>query len=412
MIQSLSNVRCPYFVIVLVLTRFDTFLCEGVDNRSNQENYVFRPCEEEPDTINRWYTAFLLIVVLVNLTGNGLVSIVIWCSPLLRGQVTNIFIFSLAMTDVMMGIFSVPVKINQSVHNQFFCMPASVCWFHYFTDTMFSIASVTHLFVLAVDRFIAVRFTYMYETALSKRKVYFVITCIWLYSLAWTCLNIFDWSDTGRFGVQYEAAHSVCVTTNKLFFTTIYVVIFLVPILAMLFMYTFVYKTAVRHIRAISACEVREGNCQKVQRRRKREFKALRAIVVVFGTFSICWVPNIGVALSGFWDLPFWTHMYLKNHDLFIAIFFITSQILPPLNSTLNPFIYAIFNKQFRAGYKVAVARLLGHKRSFGNRRSSELSSSIKNTRQRKTGNVYTTSYITQLEMQNISRETEQTSNI
>ena len=71
--------------------------------------------------------------------------------------------------------------------------------------------------------------------------------------------------------------------------------------------------------------------------------------------------------MSGFWDEEFWGDLYINDHDSFVATFFIVSQILPPLNSALNPFIYAVFNTQFRIAYKAVLLRVCGNKTEFLN---------------------------------------------
>ena len=337
-------------------------------NEMNDTGQYMVACNLDIDTttINIAYTGFLVVVILVNLFGNGLVCFVIGLSPALRSHTTNLFLFSLAMTDILLGLISLPIRIKQSLNNQLFCMPEWVCWFYYFTDTTISIASVTHLLVIAIDRFVAVQFTYIYETVLSKRRITIVIVLTWIYSLTWTCMNTFDWSNLGQRGVKYME-ESYCITENQLYFTTLYVVIFLIPILVMAVMYSFVYHTVVRHIRSISKCQVSQERQSKARKRRAKELKALKAISIVFIAFCICWIPNIVVSLSGFWNPEYWRNLYFRNNNAFIATFFITGQILPPLNSTINPFIYAICNKQFRIGYKAVLWRLFGEEAQFKN---------------------------------------------
>ena len=305
-------------------------------------------CNESPDLINSVYSVFLLIIIFVNFVGNSLVCICIRCTVTLRSRPTYMFLFSLAVTDILTGLLSLPIRIKQSLHNQLFCMPISMCWFHFFSDTSLSVASIMHLLAITIDRHLFIQFPYDYESIMTRRRVYVSITVIWIYSLLWTCLNIFDWTFPNQPGVIYTENIPTCSTGNKMYFTILYVFIFLLPMLVMFTMYSIIYKTAVRHTRAMSISEIYSNRRQRRKVNKRRQMKSLKSIVIVCAAFCICWLPNIGVSLSGFWDIEYWQDLYVRDQDSFLATYFITTHTLPALHSTLNPFIYVLFNAQLR----------------------------------------------------------------
>ena len=124
--------------------------------------------------------------------------------------------------------------------------------------------------------------------------------------------------------------------------------------------YSYIYFIALRHIRAVAANEVNSGDLKKNYKRRQREFKALRSVGIVFLVFVVCWLPSIGIALSAFTieGEKFWGELSKSNRHLFVAVFLICFQILPPLSSTANPFRYTLFNGQFRDLIKSHVKKL------------------------------------------------------
>ena len=305
-------------------------------------------CHQPTDTTNAIYTAFLIIVLMVNLTGNGLVCLVLKSSTLISNRPTYIFLLSLAITDILTGICSFPIRIRQSLDNQLFCMPDWVCWFHFFSDTVLSVSSIVHLLAVTIERYIAIQMPYHYDNIVTHRRAYIAVVMIWLYSALWTGLNVFDWSFPDQPGVIHDQKMAICTTGNKIYFTVLYVFIFLIPIAIMSAVYTVIYRTAAYHIRRMSQNEVHTHTKQRSKVIRQREIKTLTTIIIVFAAFCFCWIPNIGVSLSGFWNLSFWQNLYLRDRNSFIIAFFVSTQILPALHSTVNPFIYVIGNRQFR----------------------------------------------------------------
>ena len=90
-------------------------------------------------------------------------------------------------------------------------------------------------------------------------------------------------------------------------------------------------------------------------RQSKTILKASKTVATVYGTFFICWFPvsvySLKIAFSEEQDSRAelkWLHIMLV-------------EVLPLFNSLLNPFIYAIMNKQYRRAFKSIFARLNQH---------------------------------------------------
>ncbi|KAL5111377.1 hypothetical protein TcWFU_001432 [Taenia crassiceps] len=77
--------------------------------------------------------------------------------------------------------------------------------------------------------------------------------------------------------------------------------------------------------------------------KRSNEAKAIRTLGVIMGVFCICWLPFFIVALGR--PLYNYIHNTEKDIDPRLSCFFLW---LGYVNSTLNPLIYAIFNREFR----------------------------------------------------------------
>ena len=92
---------------------------------------------------------------------------------------------------------------------------------------------------------------------------------------------------------------------------------------------------------------ISQNSIQKKSPDRSGLLKVTKTVCIVYGCFMVCWLPvsvfAVGLAWSGksFQTEEEWPHV-------------VVAEILPVLNSTMNPFIYSLTNKKYRkAFYKV-----------------------------------------------------------
>ena len=82
-----------------------------------------------------------------------------------------------------------------------------------------------------------------------------------------------------------------------------------------------------------------------------REFKAGKTLAIVVGAFIICWLPFFIILLVTFWAPLQFFEWSLKNKLAFEFVDVTFIYLLTSVNSSLNPFIYALFNTEFRRGF-------------------------------------------------------------
>ena len=75
-------------------------------------------CSSTTGLLDIFYTCFLAMVIILNVSGNSCVFMLVARSRMLRKLPSNVFLASLALADILIGIFILPIKVKQSVHNQ------------------------------------------------------------------------------------------------------------------------------------------------------------------------------------------------------------------------------------------------------------------------------------------------------
>lgn len=138
-----------------------------------------------------------------------------------------------------------------------------------------------------------------------------------------------------------------CANTDRIYFTTATAFSFFLPLLVVVFCYSWVLKVALTHAKAIAAKDHSEP---KKSRLRLRELKAAKTLAIVVGVFVISWLPFFVILMLAVW-CPLCLAPMEKNRALGFGLRIPFIYVLPSLNSCLNPVIYTVFNKEFRSAF-------------------------------------------------------------
>ena len=255
-------------------------------------------------------TLALLLLILVALAGNTLVCVAFYRTSSLR-SVTNVFIVSLAATDIMVALFSIPIWLSVRLSR---CLVPFRCNVHVYglwlsLEILFSAASIINLSAISIDRLIAITSPLKYPSIVTKTRATVGLLAIWLFAGLLATLVIARW---------------------KYYSVFVFVVAFCAPLTVMLYSYTRIFRVALSQVRRVFPAH------QQVHI--KREYKAARTLAIVMGTFIICWAPfflmNI---LVNFYE---GLHVSIETTDAIKALHY--------TNSALNPIIYSCSNRDFR----------------------------------------------------------------
>ncbi|KAH8407764.1 hypothetical protein KR222_001997 [Zaprionus bogoriensis] len=142
------------------------------------------PVPAETDTIdaNNYWALLALVLVFGTAAGNILVCLAIAWERRLQ-NVTNYFLMSLAITDLMVAVLVMPLGILTLVKGHF-PLSSEHCLTWICLDVLFCTASIMHLCTISVDRYLSLRYPMRFGRNKTRRRVTLKIVFVWLLSIA------------------------------------------------------------------------------------------------------------------------------------------------------------------------------------------------------------------------------------
>ena len=268
----------------------------------------------------------ILILIILTLFGNGLVIAAFYAFKRIRKSVTNWFILSLAISDMMVALITEPIWLAGEITTWMYPPEINVITFALIwtmIDIVCAISSISNLMFISIDRFFAIKHPLIHHTKMTTGKCKWIILLSWLHAVGTSCLFLIEqpWK-----------------------YLVIFVFAFLIPLLVILFCYGGILHVVV----------TRSRQTQRHGRRLAAEYKTAKSLGVVTGAFVICWLPFFLTSLS---------YQYCDSCQRDInSIPAITSAVkwLHYLNSCLNPIIYAFLNPTFKLAFRNLIRRMCG----------------------------------------------------
>lgn len=339
----------------------------------------------------------LALLVIWTLFGNFTVCAAVFRYRHLRAKVTNIFIVSLALSDLLVAVLVMPWKAVAEVAGFWpfggFCKTWLAC------DIMCSTASILNLCVISVDRYWAISSPFRYERSMNKKVACVMIGITWTVSVVISFVPVqLNWH---RAEIGYPAALDLAPhgksadgscdsSLSRTYAISSSLISFYIPVAIMIVTYTRIYRIAQMQIRMITSLERAAEHAQSCRsdvheqfhhlcadisansyqphiRLRpdsrhsnqshgalkvsiRKETKVLKTLSIIIGVFVCCWLPFFVLNCA----MPFcpgpedrggqWSPYCVseKTFDVFVWIGW--------SNSSLNPVIYA-FNADFRDAF-------------------------------------------------------------
>ncbi|NXR24482.1 DRD5 protein, partial [Cinclus mexicanus] len=308
----------------------------------------------------------LSLLILSTLLGNALVCAAVLRFPLLRSRVTNLFVLSLAVSDLLVAVLVMPWRAATDVLG--FWPFGAFCDLWVAFDIMCCTASILHLCLISVERYWAIASPFGYQRRVTQRVALVAIGVAWLLSLLISFIPVqLQWhkdrEPPGReqLGLNGSAEEESCDSSlGGTYAISSSLISFYIPVAIMLATYGHLFRIARRQLRRISSLErpghawscLGSGDCPgetSLKNSLKKETKVLQTLSVIMGVFVCCWLPF------------FILNCLLPFCDPELRVPCVSGAVLSTFtwlgwaNSALNPIIYA-FNAEFRRAF----ASLLG----------------------------------------------------
>lgn len=334
-----------------------------------------------------WTDSFILFlkatimgsIIIASIFGNLLVIVSVMRHRKLR-VITNYYVISLALADMLVAMFAMTFNASVQIYGEWL-FGYFMCDVWNSLDVYFSTSSILHLCCISVDRYYAIVKPLKYTLTMTKKVVALMILNTWISPAIISFLPIFKgWYTTTENQIFRDDHPDVCeFIVNKPYALISSSISFWIPCTIMIFMYLSIFREANKQEKEMynrhgAALLLHQNNTngdmlsnsggssktlthheinqdlhhtptkEKNISKMKREHKAARTLGIIMGTFILCWLPFF------MWYLT----VYLCDScrvncpgEVVAVVFWIGY-----FNSTLNPIIYAYFNREFREAFK------------------------------------------------------------
>lgn len=305
----------------------------------------------------------LILIIIVTIIGNILVCVAILVNSQLRSSPTMLFIFSLAVSDLLTASLSMPFDVDQQLTDSRWTHSEGLCraWTTAYLITVPS--SIWNLLVVSVDRYKSLKdplSRYRQSPFMTRKRAALVIVLLWVYSVVFALIPVMGWKFRPM-SVEHNACHFNITMDYSVLSSFLN---FIFPLLVMCFLYFKIFMIA----RNINSRKFSQRNGRKTpellpseptssedvtkitrrakrsQKRFKRNMKAAKNILIIVSAFFFCWMPHTVLSLVAIF------HGEALSSKIPTELFS-TFLLLGYLNSALNPPLYTFHNKRFKETY-------------------------------------------------------------
>lgn len=194
----------------------------------------------------------MLFIILAAIFGNLLVIVSVMRHRKLR-VITNYFVVSLALADMLVAIWAMCFNFSVEITNGQWLFGYFMCDVWNSLDVYFSSASILHLCCISVDRYYAIVQPLDYPLIMTTSKLGIMLAVVWCSPALVSFLPIFMGWYTTHEHLDFRKRHpKVCsFTVNRVYAVISSSVSFWIPGVIMLFMYYRIYVEADRQERML-----------------------------------------------------------------------------------------------------------------------------------------------------------------
>ncbi|XP_046353477.1 gastrin/cholecystokinin type B receptor-like [Haliotis rufescens] len=310
----------------------------------SEDNFIPTPLAH--DLVVTFMVLYILIIVLA-LLGNLVVIVVIFLTKMMR-SVTDLFVVSLAVSDLLISVLNMPFQLLSIVTNEW-TMGLFMCKFHSYIQGVTIVSNILTLLAIAIDRYLVICHTEVSRKFHTKKVGWIVLFVVWFVSLIVVCPQIIVQRLAMRLKIdsanQIIGVGFLCVEfyphpdrDSKIYTFTIYSCMYLLPVCVMAFTYgAIAHRLWVRH--PIGDMLENPRNHAKNIQQKKKLTQMLMLLVVAF---TVLWFP--------FFTASLYRELVKTGSKFRIGMAIL--QLIGYSNCCVNPIIYTFLNKKFQREFK------------------------------------------------------------
>ena len=230
------------------------------------------------------------LIFVVSLAGNTFIGIIVYKTKAMRKTI-NFLIVNMAMSDLVIPIFFVPLFLAQLYHGSWpigGVLGMVMCKLYAFLPNVSIAVSIQSLLLIAVDRFGAVVFPFRSPFIRSKLCPYLILTT-WIAAIILTSPNLigFDLVECPeRLACELRWKEAFEETSNnRIYLIAFLLLLFCIPFSLIIILYTSIF------VKLKSQKCVGEPSSNANQQRLKRHWDVLKMSIAIVLGFAVCWVP-------------------------------------------------------------------------------------------------------------------------
>ncbi|KAM4675779.1 neuromedin-U receptor 2 [Discoglossus pictus] len=322
---------------------------------NSTEEYLAFLCGPKRSRLSLPMTLVYAAIFLVGVSGNLLVCLVILKHHNMRTP-TNYYLFSLAVSDLLVLLLGMPLEIYEMWSNYPFLFGAWGCYFRTVLFETVCFASIISVTTVSVERYVAIIHPFQAKLKSTRSRALRIIIGVWIFSILFSIPN----TSTHGILVQYfpngslvpDSATCTVVQPMWIYNCIIQVTSLLFFILPM-GVISVLYCLMGLKLRGDHSLEADKMTVNVQRPSRKSVTKMLFVLVMVFG---ICWAP-FHVDRLFFSFVVVWTEPLANVFNLIHLV----SGVFFYLSSAVNPLIYNLLSRRFRSAFRNFLPPLFKH---------------------------------------------------
>ncbi|XP_045167033.2 melatonin receptor type 1B-like [Mercenaria mercenaria] len=282
---------------------------------------------------------FISIASVVGTFGNILTLLVMAPRCKTKGNVENIFIVNLAMSDIFVTSIADPMSIIAKIEGEeFFNRIPGLCQTIASICTVSCVTSLMTIGLMSVNRYVYICAHEKYDRLFTKWNCIGMSMSLYFIGGLLVLLNVADIGDHG-----YDRKSLECIWDRMATYpyTVVYsVTLVWIPSIIIGICYLKIYLYVKVHSRRV-ADQIQSGASKPL-----RSYHLAKTLFIIYAVFITCWVPYALLIV-------------IDAHDSFPHELHVSITVFAHLHPSLNWLIYYVTNKKFEDAYKQFFRRCL-----------------------------------------------------